>query len=97
MGSARATVRARRPHNQVPRTSRARMRYADFRDSIREALRRNPAGLTWAQLRDLLSLPYDRPCPTWTKQLEREIHLSRGRGAAGRALVWRIPRRARVG
>ena len=67
------------------------MRYADFRDTIRYLLRRHRAGLTWAQLRDHLGLPYERPCPTWTKQLEREIHLSRDRGAAGRALVWSIP------
>jgi hypothetical protein len=69
------------------------MRYAEFRDVIREELRRNPAGLTWVQLRDRLRLPYDRPCPTWTRQLEQEIGLSRAKGAS-RALVWKVVGRA---
>jgi len=65
------------------------MRYVEFRDSIQHELRRNVAGLTWAQLRERLGLPYDRPCPVWTKQLEREIGLSRDRGS-GRALIWKV-------
>lgn len=69
------------------------MRYVEFRDAIRKELRRTPAGLTWAALRDRLDLPYDRPCPAWTKALEREIGLARVEGS-GRALVWTIAARA---
>ena len=69
------------------------MTYADFRDSIANELRRTPAGLTWAQLQDRLSLPYARPCPTWTKQLEHDIGLTRVKGES-RALVWKVARRA---
>ncbi len=65
------------------------MRYPDFRDTVRSALRRRRAGLTWAQLRDDFDLPYDRPCPEWTKRLEAEIGLVREKGT-GRALVWRL-------
>lgn len=65
------------------------MRYTDFRNAIRDALQRNAAGLTWAQLRETLDLPYERPCPAWTRQLEKEIGLSRTSGA-GRSLVWKI-------
>jgi len=65
------------------------MRYIDFRDAIREALARRPKGLTWAELRDRLGLPYARPCPEWTRCLEREIGLVRQPGT-GRALVWKI-------
>ncbi|HSI32685.1 MAG: hypothetical protein ACAI43_17605 [Phycisphaerae bacterium] len=65
------------------------MRYTEFRDAIRGALRQNGAGLTWAELRERLALPYDRACPEWTKDLEREIGLVRVKGA-GRALVWRL-------
>ncbi len=68
------------------------MRYVEFRDAIREELGRNTAGLTWVQLRDRLSLPYDRPCPAWTARLEQEIGLSRSKGK-GRALVWTVSRR----
>jgi hypothetical protein len=65
------------------------MRYIEFRDSIRRTLQSRRAGLTWAQLKTRLKLPYDRPCPQWTRQLEREIGLSRTRGD-GRALVWTL-------
>jgi hypothetical protein len=71
------------------------MRYVEYRDSIRNELRRNGAGLTWAELQGRLGLPYDRPCPTWTKQLEADIGLVRAKGS-GRALVWKLGRRARV-
>lgn len=67
------------------------MRYDDFRDVIRKELRRNRAGLTWAQLRDRLRLPYDRPCPAWTGRLEKEIGLARGPGTTGgRSFIWKL-------
>ena len=65
------------------------MRYTDFRDSIAAALRKSRTGLTWTQLQAQLKLPYDRPCPAWTAQLEKEIGLSRIK-REGRALVWTI-------
>jgi hypothetical protein len=65
------------------------MRYVDFRDAIEAELRRNADGLTWAQLKERLQLPYDRPCPTWIKRMEEEIGLSRARGAE-RAYVWTL-------
>ena len=71
------------------------MRYIDFRDSIRDELRRHAGGLTWTQLRQRLDLPYERPCPAWTKQLEREIGLTRVSGNGSRALVWKLAARSR--
>ena len=65
------------------------MRYADFRDSIERELRRHRAGRTWAELRVGLDLPYDRPCPTWTRCLEREIGLVREKGK-GRTFLWKL-------
>lgn len=65
------------------------MQYVEYRDQIQRKLRRKTAGLTWKQLRDELDLPYDRPCPNWTKRLEDEIGLTRTKGQ-GRALVWRV-------
>jgi len=70
------------------------MRYLEFKDAIHRELRRSPQGLTWVQLQQRLSLPYDRPCPTWTHLLEQEIGLSRQKGE-GRAFLWRIPARHR--
>lgn len=65
------------------------MRYVDFRDVIRNELRRNPDGLTWAQLRERLDLPYKSPCSTWVYRMEQEIGLKRSRGS-GRAFVWKL-------
>ena len=68
------------------------MRYVDFRDVIRQELLRHPEGRTWAELRDGLALPYARPCPTWTRELEQELGLVRAKGE-GRALLWKLGRR----
>jgi hypothetical protein len=68
------------------------MRYIEFRDDIRSALRASPRGLTWAQLRERLDLPYERPCPSWVQRLEAEIGLARAPGPA-RTLVWRVQSR----
>ena len=65
------------------------MRFEDFKSVIRKELRRNRAGLTWAQLKQRLTLPYSVPCPSWTKRLEKEIGLLRKRGD-GRAYVWTV-------
>ncbi|MCG8587304.1 MAG: hypothetical protein MI757_21575 [Pirellulales bacterium] len=70
------------------------MRYIEYRDQIQRTLRRKTTGLTWAELREELDLPYDRPCPNWTKRLEDEIGLTRTKGE-GRALIWKVPAPAR--
>jgi hypothetical protein len=64
------------------------MRYTEFRDALRKELPRHPGGLTWTELKERLRLPYERPCPTWVKELEQEIGLKRIKGA-GNAKVWR--------
>ena len=63
------------------------MRYPDFKRAVNARLQEEPAGMTWKQLREDLRLPYDRPCPEWTRRLEQEIHLLRRKGG-GNALVW---------
>lgn len=65
------------------------MRYVDFRDAIRQELRRHRTGMTWAELRQRLRLPYARPCPDWVCRLQREIGLSRQK-RSGPALVWTV-------
>jgi len=65
------------------------VRYTEFRERVQKQLRRKPMGSTWAELRDDLDLPYDRPCPSWTKRLEQEIGLTRV-SRRGRALVWKV-------
>ena len=65
------------------------MTYPNFKADIQRYLPHHPHGVTWAELRDSLSLPYVRPCPEWTRRLEQEIGLVRRKGA-GRALVWSL-------
>jgi hypothetical protein len=70
------------------------MKYTEFKDSIREELKRNPSGLTWRELKGTLALPYERPCSEWTSRLEKEIGLVR-REKKGNALIWRLGGRER--
>ena len=72
------------------------MRYFDFRDSICRELRRHTGGLTWAQLRDRLALPYRSPCSEWVRRMEDEDGLRREK-TSGRALVWKIGHVGRKG
>ncbi len=58
------------------------MRYLDFRDCIRRALSVEPGGLTWAELRERLDLPCERPCLSWVKRMEAEIGLVHEKGPA---------------
>ena len=63
------------------------MTYLAFKSAIAADLKKHRAGKTWKTLRADLHLPYDRPCPEWTRRLENEIGLVR-RKAEGNALVW---------
>lgn len=65
------------------------MTYVEFKRSIGSKLRKNSPGMTWNELKKALDLPYERPCPEWVRQLEREIGLVRRKGT-GRALVWQV-------
>ena len=65
------------------------MRYIEFKDSISSELRRNPSGLTWMELKERLSLPYDRPCQSWIERMEEEPGLLRVKGKS-RSLVWKV-------
>ena len=66
------------------------MRYTDFKEGIRAELDLHPEGLTWTELKLRLALPYERPCPTWVRRLEKEIGLVRTRNP-GRPATWTIP------
>ena len=65
------------------------MTYILFKNLIQTDLRKCATGKTWKVLRSDLDLPYDRPCPEWTRRLEREIGLTRRKGN-GREFIWRV-------
>ncbi len=69
------------------------MHYVEFKAAIQQHLKRKRQGATWVELRETLALPYERPCPEWTRRLEEEIGLVRRKGE-GRALVWELEPRA---
>ncbi len=59
------------------------MTYDEFKGAIHQRLRLSRHGATWVELRDSLALPYDRPCPEWTRRLEEDIGLVRMGGPGG--------------
>ena len=65
------------------------MSYAEFRTTIQRHLEGHSGGATWSELRDALKLPYERPCPEWTRRLEKEIGLVRCK-AGGWGLRWML-------
>ncbi len=67
------------------------MRYAEYQQRIADHLAKHREGATWRELHDALDLPYERPCPEWTRRLEKEIGLVR-RKDGGRALIWALER-----
>ncbi len=64
------------------------MKYTEFRSKILDELKRNRSGLTWADLKSRLDLPYKTPCREWVIRMEKEYGLKRAKGN-GRALIWR--------
>ena len=68
------------------------MTYVLFKNLIQTDLRKCATGKTWKELKSDLTLPYNRPCPEWTKRLEREIGLTRQKGAA-RELIWSVKKK----
>jgi hypothetical protein len=65
------------------------MRYFEFRAAIVRELRRKRSGLTWAELKERLDLPYRTPCQEWVRRMEKEDGLTRTPGSS-RAYVWKI-------
>jgi len=65
------------------------MTFEQFKQQVARTLGNYPAGLTRQELRQKAQLPYDRPCPEWTKRLEKELGLNRT-DKQGNSLVWKI-------
>jgi hypothetical protein len=63
--------------------------YLEFKQTIRESLGKHPHGLTWKELREKAHLPYERPCPEWTRRLEQDLGLRRSKGSTN-ALIWTV-------
>lgn len=66
------------------------MTYVEYKTTLQQYLEKHSRGATWQELQSALKLPYARPCPEWTRRLEKEIGLVRRKGS-GRSLVWTLP------
>src|ERR1035438_6194557 len=70
------------PYWDRPRKTGAPMlTYDDFRDKIRDALKRG--SLTWTEIRTIAKLPQKFPNNKWVRQMEKDIGLTRKRDSNG--------------
>ncbi len=65
-----------------------RMQYQEFRDAVEAVLRERPDGASWAEIRELASLPQRVPFNGWVRRLERDIGLKRVSSQRGK--LWRL-------
>jgi hypothetical protein len=62
--------------------------YEEFKKAIKLALRKDAAGLTWAQIKERTGLRQTVPNNSWVRLLEKDIKLKRRR--VGGRMIWEI-------
>lgn len=62
--------------------------YEKFKMQIETALKAEPNGLTWTEIKQRLNLPQRVPNNQWVRKMEADIGLTRTKEARG--IVWRI-------
>ena len=62
--------------------------YEDFRDKIRQTLKKS-GPLTWTEIRTIAKLPGKFPNNTWVRRLEEDIKLKRERDTTG-IFTWKV-------
>lgn len=74
-----------------------KMSYGEFKEKILELLRTEPAGLSWTEIRNRLSLPQKVPNNLWVRMMEKDIGLIRILDNKTAKTVWRLqPSEARL-
>lgn len=63
--------------------------YEEFKDKIKLLLNKQPAGLTWTEIRKECKLSQKVPNNKWVKKLEGEIGLKRIR-VRDKGIVWKL-------
>ena len=71
-------------HRKDPAPS---MSFEEFQEKIANLLKNN-FGLTWSQIRDILSLPQIVPNNKWVAKMEKEIGLVRLKDKKG--IIWQL-------
>jgi len=62
--------------------------YEKFKQQIEYALKAEPSGLTWTEIKSKLGLPQKVPNNKWVRMMERDIGLARVKEEKG--TVWRL-------
>jgi len=62
--------------------------YEKFKTQIEAALKAEPNGFTWTEIRNKLSLPQKFPNNKWVRMMERDIGLTRVKEKKG--TVWKL-------
>ena len=72
-----------------PPSKQQKTPYEEFRDRIEEALKAEPKGLTWTEIKQRLGLPQKVPNNKWVRMMEKDIGLVRETDKE-RGVVWRL-------
>lgn len=65
------------------------MSYEEFKQIIKEELKKSPEGLTWTQIRERRPELYQKfPANQWVTQMEKDIGLVRSKKAG--KVVWKL-------
>lgn len=80
--------RCKSPYWNRPRRPAPMLTYEDFRDKIRQTLKKSDP-LTWTEIRTTANLPEKFPNNRWVHRLEKDIGLKRNRDAHG-IIKWSI-------
>lgn len=62
--------------------------YDKFKTQIESALKNEPQGLTWTEIKQKLNLPQKVPNNRWVRQLETDIGLTRTKEPKG--VIWKL-------
>ncbi len=63
--------------NNKPKVAKT-MSYEEFKQVIKEELKKSPDGLTWTQIRERRPQLYQKfPANQWVRQMEKDIGLAR--------------------
>ena len=70
------------PYWNRPRRATSMLTYEDFRDRIKQTLKKGEA-LTWTEIRTIAKLPEKFPNNKWVRHMEDEIGLKRSKDKHG--------------
>lgn len=77
------------PYWDRPRKATPIMTYEEFRDTIKQTLRKAKQPLTWTEIRTTAKLPQALPNNQWVRRMETDIDLKREKDTHG-VIHWQL-------